>query len=112
MKQRRAPQHTACLSIEIRRPDPNVCYSLDAAAHLAGVSRRSILVYCRAGLVRPVIQPPYGAMVFSEEAVYALRRIDRLRTVHGLSLAWLKIMSDLFDEVERLQAELRFRRDR
>ncbi len=98
------------LAMELFQPKPDVLYSLDAAAHLAGVPRRSILIYCRAGLVRPVVQPPYGVMEFTEEAIYTLRRIEHLRTVQGLDLAWLKTMFDLLDEVERLRAELRFLR--
>jgi hypothetical protein len=34
-----------------------------------------------------------------------------LRTVHGLDLAWIKVIFDLLDEVERLRAELRFLRN-
>ena len=98
-------------ALELFQPKPNVLYSLDAAAHLAGVPRRSILIYCRAGLVRPVVQPPYGVMEFTEEAIHTVRRIEHLRTVHGLDLAWLKTMFDLLDEVERLRAELRFLRN-
>jgi hypothetical protein len=99
------------VALELFQPKPNVLYNLDAVAHLAGVSRRSILIYCRAGLVRPVVQPPYGVMEFTEEAIHAVRRIEHLRTVHGLDLAWLKTMFDLLDEVERLRAELRFLRN-
>jgi DNA-binding transcriptional MerR regulator len=99
------------LALELFQPKPNVLYSLDAAAHLAGVSRRSILIYCRAGLVRPVLQPPYGVMEFTEEAIHAVRRIEHLRTVHGIGLAWIKTMFDLLEEVERLRAEVRFLRD-
>ncbi len=98
-------------ALELFQPNPNVLYSLDAAAHLAGVSRRSILIYCRAGLVRPVVQPPYGAMEFTEEAIHTLRQIEHLRTVHDVDLAMLKTMFDLLDEVERLRAELRFLRN-
>lgn len=96
------------LALDLFQPQPNVLYSLDATAHLAGVPRRSILIYCRAGLVRPVVQPPYGAMEFTEEAIYIVRKSEHLRTVHGLDLTWLKTMFDLLDEVERLRAELRF----
>jgi DNA-binding transcriptional MerR regulator len=96
--------------MELFQPKPGVLYSLDAAAHLAGIPRRSILIYCRAGLVRPVVQPPYGVLEFTEEAIYALRQVEHLRTVHGLDLALLKTMFDLLDEVERLRAELRFLR--
>jgi DNA-binding transcriptional MerR regulator len=99
------------LALELFQPKPNVLYSFDATAHLAGIPRRSILIYCRAGLVRPVVQPPYGVMEFTEEAIYTLRRIEHLRTVHGLDLVWIRTMFDLLDEVERLRAELRFLRN-
>ena len=112
MSKRSVPDSPPTLALTLFQPKPNVLYSLDAAAQLAGVPRRSILIYYRAGLVRPVVQPPYGVMEFTEEAIYAIRRIERLRTVHGLDLAWIKTMFDLLDEVERLRAELRFLRNR
>lgn len=89
-------------------PQPNVFYSLDTTAHLSGVSRRSILIYYRAGFVNPVFQPPYELMEFTEEAIHAIRRIEHLRVVHKLELAWIKTLLGLFDEVERLRTELRF----
>ena len=106
----RDPDIPSARALELFQPNPDVLYSLDAAAHLAGVPRRSVLIYCRAGLVRPVVQPPYGVLEFTEEAIYTVRRIEHLRTVHGLDVAWLKTMFDLLDEVERLRAELRFLR--
>ena len=102
----------APVAIDLFQPKPNILYSLDVTAHLAGVSRRSILIYCRAGLVRPVIHPPYGVMEFTEEAIHTLRQIEHLRTVHGLDLAWIKILFDLVNEVEQLRAEVRFFRNR
>jgi DNA-binding transcriptional MerR regulator len=99
------------VALELFQPKPNVLYSLDAAAYLAGVPRRSILIYCRAGLVRPVVLPPYGVMEFTEEAIHTVRRVEQLRTVHGGDLAWVKTMFELLDEVERLRAELRFLRN-
>lgn len=99
-------------TLELFQPKPNTLYSLDAAAHLAGVSRRSLLIYYRAGLVRPVFLPPYGVMEFSEEAIHTVRRIERLRSVQGIDLAWCKTVFDLLDEVDRLRAELRFWRSR
>ena len=111
MKQQSVPDNPACLALVAFQPQPNVLYSLDATAHLAGVPRRTLLIYCRAGLVRPVLQPPYGVMAFTEEAIYIVRRIEHLRIAHGLDLAWLKTMFDLLDEVECLRAELRFLRN-
>ncbi len=98
------------LALELFQPSPNVLYTLDATAHLAGVPRRSILIYCRAGLVRPVFQPPHGVMAFTEEAIYTVRRVEDVRAEHGLDVAWIKTMFDLLDEVERLRAEVRFLR--
>ncbi len=111
MNKRIDPDLPSRLALELFQPKPNVLYSLDAAAHLAGVPRRSIMIYCRAGLINPIFQPPYGVIEFTEEAIYVVRQIERLRTVHGLDLAWLKTLFDLLDEVERLRAELRFLRN-
>jgi DNA-binding transcriptional MerR regulator len=98
------------VALELFQPGPDVFYSLDTTAQLANVSRRTVMIYCRAGLVRPVVQPPYGVMEFTEEAVYAVRRIEHLRVVHGVDLDVLKTLFDLLYEVERLRTELRFLR--
>ena len=112
MSKRTIPDTPSPMALELFQPEPNVLYSLDAAAHLAGVPRRSILIYCRAGLVRPIFQPPYGVMGFTEEAIHTVRLIEHLRTVHSIDLAWLKTIFDLLNEVERLRAELGFLRNR
>ena len=111
MKKQDVPDRSGSFSIEVFLPKPNILYSLDATAHLAGVSRRSVLVYCRAGLVRPVAQSPDGVMEFTEEAIHTVRQIEYLQTVQGLNLAWIKAMFDLLEEIERLRAEVRFLRD-
>lgn len=111
MSKQFVPDTSSLYALELFQPKPNVLYSLDAAAHLAGIARRSILIYCRAGLVRPVIQPPYGVLEFSEESIRSVRRIEYLRRVHGADLTLLKSMFDLVNEVERLRSELRFLRD-
>ena len=102
------PEIPSPRALDLFQPNPNVLYSLDATAHLARVSRRSILIYCRAGLVRPVFQPPDGVMVFTEEMIYTVRRMEDVRAAHGIGVAWIKSMFDLVDEVERLRAEVRF----
>lgn len=96
------------VALELFQPQPNSLYSLEMAARLARVPRRSILVYCRAGLIQPVLLPPYGAMAFTEETIRVVRCVEYARTVHRLDLAWIKTLFGLLDEVERLRAELRF----
>jgi hypothetical protein len=110
LRKRRDAAPAARHELELFQPRPNVLYSLEAAAHIAGVPRRNLLVYCRAGLVQSVLQPPYGVMAFTEEAIHTVRRIEHVRTVHGPDLSLLKAMFNLLEEVEQLRAELRFLR--
>lgn len=97
-------------ALELFHIRPGIYYSLDATAELTGVSRRTIAIYCRAGLLRPAYLPPYGVMAFEEDAIHVLRRLEHLRTAHGLDLPWMRTMIDLLTEVESLRAEVRFLR--
>lgn len=96
--------------LELYQPRPDALYDLDAAAQIAGVARRTLLIYCRAGLIRPILQPPYEIMAFTEEAILTVRRIEFLRAAYGIDLAGIKTMLELLGEVERLRAEVRFLR--
>ena len=97
-------------SIQIFDAQPGALYTLDAAAHLTGVSRRSILIYCKSGLVRPRLDEEYGAMSFDEQAIYNIRKIELLRGAHGVNLSGIKMIFELMEEVKRLQDEIRFLR--
>lgn len=109
-KKQHEPDSAPAHALELFQPRPNVLYSLDVAAHIAGVPRRSLLVYCRAGLVRNVFQPPYGVLAFTEEAIRTARRIEEVRAAHAPNLFLLKVMFDLVEEVDHLRAEVRFLR--
>jgi hypothetical protein len=92
------------------QPQPNILYPLEAAAQIAGVPRRSILIYCRAGLVRSILQPPYGVMAFTKEAIHTVRRIEHVRINHSADITLLKTLFGLLEEVAQLRSELRFLR--
>src|SRR5690349_20579274 len=89
---------------------PNAVYTLEAAARLAAVPRRSILIYYMHGLVSPVADPAEAGYYFDEEAIRALRCIEFLRAECGFNLKGTQMVLDLMKEVERLRAELRFAR--
>jgi DNA-binding transcriptional MerR regulator len=110
MRTRNDQGKSTFFAMELFQPKPNVLYSLDVAAQLAGVPRRSILIYCRAGLVRSILQPPYGIMTFTEEAIHTVRRIEHVRINHSADITLLKTLFDLLEEVEQLRSELRFLR--
>lgn len=96
--------------MEVHEPQPGVVYSLEGVMHLTGASRRSVLVYCRAGLVRPRGDGEKEPMVFDDEAVYTIRRIEFLRTERGINLEGVRMIFELNRELRRLQEELRFLR--
>jgi DNA-binding transcriptional MerR regulator len=98
-------------ALVVFQPEPNIHYSLDTTAHLAGVPRRALLVYCRAGLVQAIPRLPDGAMTFTDEAIYTIRRLEHLRALHYSDLAWLKTVIELENEVDYLRSELRFYRN-
>jgi hypothetical protein len=49
---------------------------------------------------------------FDDAAVYVLRRVAQVRTAYGVPLEAARLICELLDEVERLQAELDFWRHR
>lgn len=100
-----APPH----EIELYDPPFHAIYTIEATAHFAGVPRRTILVYCKHQLLSPEKDAANGAYSFNRNDVWTLRRIDALRSICGDDLAGIKIILDLTDALERLQAQLRTR---
>jgi DNA-binding transcriptional MerR regulator len=77
---------------------------------LVDVPRLMVLVYCKLGLVSPVVDPGCGGYYFNHEAIRILRRIEYLRNACGIKLSGIKMILDLVNEAERLRAEVRFLR--
>ena len=102
----RSPRET----LQVFDSEPGVCYDLETVVHLTGVPRHAILVYCKSGLVQPRTDDPVGALAFDDEAVYAIRRIEYLRSSHGINLAGVRMIFDLLDQLRHLQEEIRFLR--
>ncbi len=97
-------------TITVYEANPDAVYTLDVVSTLTGLTRHTILVYHRHGLVRPVGDPDTEGWNFDDEAIRTLRRIQHLRTAYGANVAGLKLMLELMNEVERLKASLRFNR--
>ena len=104
------PGETAGAQLEVHEPKPGVHYSLDAVVHLTGASRRSILVYCKSGLVRSHSEEEEGPMAFDDEAIYSIRRIEYLRSVRGINLEGIRMIFDLWAQLRKLEDEMRFLR--
>lgn len=91
-------------------PDPHTAYTIEMMAHLVDVPRHTILVYCKRGLVSPVVDPACGGYYFNDEAIRTLRRVEHLRTNCGVNLAGIKMIVDLMNKVEQLASEVSFLR--
>ena len=89
--------------LQLFDPPADSVYTIEAAAQLAGLPRRTILVYCKHRLLSPLDTEVEGYS-FDGEGVRSLRRIEALRTVCGDDFAGIRIILDLTKELERLQA--------
>ena len=94
--------------LQLFEPDPRLLYSIDMAARLLDMSRRTIVLCCKYGLVAAVSDPLAGGWYFNEESLRMLRRVEALRMLCGGNLDAARIILALQDEVNRLQADLRF----
>jgi DNA-binding transcriptional MerR regulator len=97
-------------AIQLFEPDPGTVHTIEAIGHIAGVPRRSILIYCKHGLLSPVIDPEYGGYYFDDEAIRTLRRIEYLHNTCGINLEGIKMILHLVNEVEQMRNELRILR--
>ena len=85
-------------------------YSLEWAARLANMHPERLRHYCRLGLFGEARARTDAEPVFDDDALYELRRFEHYRRHHGVNRATLRLLCDLWREVECLQAELRFLR--
>jgi DNA-binding transcriptional MerR regulator len=87
-------------------------YALEDAARLAGVHPELLRHYCRLGLFGEARARPEAELVFDDDALYELRRFEHYRRHHGVNRQTLRLICDLWRELERLETELRFLRGR
>jgi len=100
--------NTSSLELQIFEPDPRLLYPIDMAARLLDMSRHTIVLSCKYGLIGAVTDPLRNGWYFDEEALRMLRRVEALRTLCGGNLGAARMILALQDEVSRLHAELRF----
>ena len=87
-------------------------YTLEAVAHLAGMHPEMLRYYCRLGLFGEARARPDAELVFDDDALYELRHFEHYRRHHGVNRQTLRLICDLWRELERLETELRFLRGR
>src|ERR1700730_3149863 len=96
------------MALQVFEPDARTLYTIDAAAALAHVSRRLVALYCKQGLLSPVVDPASGGWCFDDEGIRLLRQIEYLRSACGINLTGIQLIMQLTRQVETLHEELRF----
>ena len=97
----------ALVSVSGVRP---ATYSLETAASLAGIHPEMLRHYCRLGVFGEERARPTTEPIFDDDALYELRRFEHFRRRHGVNRRTLRLLSNLWREVERLRVEVRFLR--
>ena len=104
------PNEIAADAVQLFEPAPDAVYTIEAVEHLVHVPRQMIAVYCKHGLLSPVVDPACGGYYFNDEAIRTLRRIEYLRADCGINLVGIKMILRLTNEVESLRADVSFLR--
>jgi len=95
---------------EIKSENQIITYSFEKVVTITGVDRTTIIEYCETGLL-PIAVEQVERMEFDDQLINLIRRVETLRTVHGINYAGIQMILDLTDEVEKLRQELKFRVD-
>jgi DNA-binding transcriptional MerR regulator len=104
------PNEIAADAVQLFEPALDAVYTIEAVEHLVHVPRQMIAVYCKHGLLSPVVDPACGGYYFNDEAIRTLRRIEYLRADCGINLVGIKLILRLTNEVESLRADVSFLR--
>jgi hypothetical protein len=101
------PSKSGGSAMQLFEPIPGTVYSIERASQLANVTRRTILIYCKQGLLSPIANPDVAGYWFDADALRTLKRIEELRALCDDPLAGVTLILDLMREVQRLRIEMR-----
>ena len=92
--------------LHIVSPANEAPYSLDDLARLAGISPALVQRYFDEGFIEPIAGNPRTAWFFDDNALFEVRRIERLRGDLGVNIAGVGVILELQRQIDELQAEL------
>jgi DNA-binding transcriptional MerR regulator len=96
------------LTLVCASPDAPTLYSLEAAAGLTGVHPEMLRYYCRLGLLEARRSVWGEELLFDEDALSEVRRIEHYRRHLGVHRRALPLICELRRASERQHIELRF----
>jgi DNA-binding transcriptional MerR regulator len=96
----------AVIRLRIVAPSSQAPYTLEELARHGGVSPALVQRYLDEGLLEPIAGNTRTAWFFDDNALFELRRIQRLRRELGLNIAGVAVVHDLLQQIDELKAEL------
>jgi len=96
----------AVIRLRMISPSNQSPYTLDELARLGGVSPALVQRYLEEGLLAPVAGNARTSWFFDDNALFELRRIQRLRRELGVNIAGVAVIHELLQQIDDLKAEL------
>src|SRR5258708_35847149 len=97
-------------ALQLFEPDARALYTLEAAATLSQLPRRVIAVYCKYGLVSPVMDPACSGWYFDDDVIRILLRILYMGNGCCLYLHRIIFIVPLASDAEHLRGSIDFSR--
>ena len=101
-----ASTELAVIRLRIVSPSNQSPYSLEELARLGGVPPALVQRYLDEGLLEPVADNLRTPWLFDDNALFELRRIERLRRELGVNIAGVAVIRDLLRQIDDLKGEL------
>jgi MerR family transcriptional regulator, heat shock protein HspR len=96
----------AVVRLRMVSPSTESPYSLEELARLGGVSPALVQRYFDEGLIEAVAGNQHTSWFFDDNALFELRRIQRLRHELGVNIAGIAVIRELQRQIEELEAEI------
>ena len=96
----------AVIRLHMVSPSNQAPYTLEELARLGGVSPALVQRYVDEGLIETIAGNVRTSFFFDDNALFELRRIQRLRRELGVNIAGVAVIHELQRQIDELKAEL------
>ena len=96
----------AVIRLRMVSPSKEAPYTIEDLARRAGVTPALVQRYLDEGLLAPIAGNARTSWFFDDNALFELRRIQRLRHDLGVNIAGVAVIHELLQQIEELKMEL------
>lgn len=96
----------AVVRLRIVSPSNEAPYTIEDLARRARVAPALVQRYLEEGLLAPIAGNARTSWFFDDNALFELRRIQRLRHELGVNIAGVAVIRELLQQIDELKTEL------